>query len=271
MKRLPLLLFVCAFMVVPARGQLSVIGELSQDRDARPGEKYEGIIIVRNDTDEPQEAKAYQTDYLFYFNGTNNYGEPGSAARSNARWVTFSPASFVVPPQSSVTVNYTITVPADNMGAPLVGSYWSMLMIEGIGKGSAESTLPPDPGKTQMGIQQTIRYGIQLATHIAETGEKKISFLNAQLVTKDDGGRFLQVDIENTGDLGIRPEVYVELFDESGASVGRYEGNRFRMYPGTSVRQMINLSKAPLGNYRALVVVDTGGDDVFGAQYTIKL
>jgi hypothetical protein len=258
-------------MMSPAWAQLSVIGELSQDRDARPGEKYEGLIIVKNDTDEPQEAKVYQTDYLFYFNGTNDYGEPGTMPRSNARWVTFSPASLIVPPQSSVSVNYTVTVPADIKGEPVAGSYWSMLMVEGIGKGSAESTLPPDPGKTQMGIQQTIRYGIQLATHIAQTGVKKISFLNAQLVTKDDGGMFLQVDIENTGNLGIRPEVYVELFNAGGTSVGKYEGNRFRMYPGTSVRQMINLSKAPRGEFRALVVVDTGGDDVFGAQYTIKL
>ena len=271
MKHFPLLLFVFAFMAAPAWGQLSVIGELSQDRDARPGETYEGIIIVKNDTDEPQEAKVYQTDYLFYFNGTNDYGEPGTIPRSNARWVTFSPASLVVPPQSSMAVNYTIKIPSDINGAPLVGSYWSMLMIEGIGKGSAESTLPRDSSKTQMGIQQTIRYGIQLATHIAQTGDKKVNFLNAQLVTKEDGGKFLQVDIENTGDLGIRPEVYVELFDASGASVGKYEGNRYRLYPGTSVRQMINLSKAPPGEFRALVVVDAGGDDVFGAQYTIKL
>lgn len=271
MKRFLVTLLVCVGMAVPVAGQLSVIGELSQDRDARPGETYEGIIVVKNDTDEPQEAKVYQTDYLFYFNGTNDYGEPGTTSRSNARWVTFSPASLVVPPQSSMAVNYTVTVPMDLKGQPLAGSYWSMLMIEGIGKGSAESTLPRDPTKTQMGIQQTIRYGIQLATHIPQTGEKKIHFVNAQLVTKDDGGKFLQVDIENTGDIGIRPEVYVELFDESGASVGRYEGHRYRLYPGTSVRQMINLSKAPQGEFRALVVVDTGGDDVFGAQYTIKL
>lgn len=271
MKRFFITLLVSLGMVFPVWGQLSVIGELSQDREARPGEKYEGIIIVKNDTDEPQEAKVYQTDYLFYFNGTNDYGDPGTTPRSNARWVTFSPASLVVPPQSSMAVNYTVTVPANIKGEPLVGSYWSMLMIEGIGKGSAESTLPRDSSKTQMGIQQTIRYGIQLATHITQTGVKKISFLNAQLVTKEEGGKFLQVDIENTGNLGLRPEVYVELFDGSGASVGRYEGNRYRLYPGTSVRQMINLSKAPRGEFRALVVVDAGGDEVFGAQYTITL
>jgi hypothetical protein len=42
------------------------------------------------------------------------------------------------------------------------------------------------------------------------------------------------------------------------------------MYPGTSVRQRIVLPDLPEGEYRALVVVDAGGDDAFGAEYTIK-
>src|SRR4030042_877971 len=44
-------------------GQISVVGDLSQDREAVPGEKYEGSILLRNDESEPQEAKIYQTDY----------------------------------------------------------------------------------------------------------------------------------------------------------------------------------------------------------------
>ena len=75
------------------RPQISVIGELSQDKEARTGEKYEGMILVKNDSNTPQEVKVYQTDYLFFSNGVNNYGEPGSHPRSNAPWVTFLTAS----------------------------------------------------------------------------------------------------------------------------------------------------------------------------------
>ena len=251
--------------------QVSVIGELSQDREARPGEQYEGSIIVKNDTNEPQEAKVYQTDYLFYFNGTNDYAEAGTTARSNAQWVSFSPSYLTIPPQSTISVNFTVTVPQFLNEKNLVGTYWSMLMVEGIAKGSAESTLPTDPKKAQMGIRQTIRYGIQLATHIAQTGTKNIKYLDAQLVTKEDGKKYLQVDLENTGDIGIRPDVYVELFDASGASAGKFSGVRFRLYPGTSVRQMIELTKSAKGRFKALVVVDAGGDDVWGAEYTLEI
>jgi hypothetical protein len=250
--------------------QVSVIGELSNDKEVRPGEKYEGAISVRNDTNEPQEVKIYQTDYLFYRNGTNAYGDPGSHARSNARWIKFSPSFVTIPPLSSVPINYSVDVPQDTPEKKLVGSYWSMLMVEGIAKGSAESGAQRDPKKTQMGISQTIRYGIQIATHIAQTGTKKVSFVETKLIPNEKGKRYLQVDLENDGEVWMRPEVYVELFDETGASKGKFSGVRYRLYPGTSVRQMIDLTSAPSGSYKALVVVDAGGEDVYGAEYTLK-
>lgn len=268
-KHLPLLTAVLLLFPLCLKAQVSVIGELSRDKEAKPGEHYEGVITLRNDTNEPQEAKVYQTDYMFYRDGTNNYADPGTLPRSNAKWVTFSPSYLVVPPQATVTINYAVTVPPDTPEMKLVGSYWSMLMVEGIQKGSVESALPRDPKKTQMGIRQTVRYGIQIATHVAGTGAIKVDFLDAKLVSRE-GKRFLQVDLENSGDLWMRPDVYVELFDETGASQGKFPGVRFRMYPGTSVRQMIELNKDLKGTYKALVVVDAGGDNVYAADYTLK-
>lgn len=261
---LPVMLLVA---VGVSHGQISVIGELSQDHETRPGEQYDGTITVKNDTNAPQEAKAYQTDYLFYSNGTNRYDEPGTTPRSNARWITFSPAFMTVPPQGTVVVNFTVNVPND---PKLVGSYWSMLMVEGIPQSSPESSRPMEKKKTEMGIMQTIRYGIQIATHIANTGTKKVEFKDPKVVTKEKEGRVFQIDVENTGDLGIRPEVYVELFNDQGVSLGKFQGVRYRIYPGTSVRQTIDVSGVPKGNYKALLVVDAGGDDIFGAQYNLQ-
>ncbi len=265
--RIAFLISVCVFSNMKA--QISVIGELSQDKDVRPGEKYEGVIVVKNDTNEPQEAKVNQTDYTFHFSGTNNYGEPGSNPRSNARWVTFSPSFLTIPPQGMMAVNFVVNIPPDPE-KKMLGTYWSMLMIEGIPKGSAESSLPPKDNKAQMGIMQIIRYGVQIASHIAGTGARNIKFLDVKLVGQEKNKRILQVDIENSGDIGMRPEIYVELFDEKGMTRGKFPGSKYRLYPGTSVRQAIDLSSVPAGTYKALVVVDAGGDDVFGAQYTLK-
>lgn len=271
MKRNIIALFLlCALVGSAALAQVSVIGELSHDKEARPGERYDGIITIKNDSNEPQEVKVYQTDYLFFRDGTNIYGEPGKNERSNAKWISFSPSYVTVPPQSSVNVSYTVNVPPDAPSKKLVGSYWSMLMVEGIAKGSAESAVQKDPKKTQMGISQTIRYGIQIATHITQGATKKISYVDTKLLPMVKGKRFLQVDIQNDGDLWIRPEVYVELFDDKGVSKGKFPGTRYRLYPGTSVREMIDLSAVTPGTYKAIVVVDAGGDDVYGAEYTLK-
>ena len=269
-RTLFLLFLAVIFFCSVAHSQVSVIGELSNDKEARPGEKYDGAVSVRNDSNEPQEVKIYQTDYMFFRDGTNTYGDPGTVSRSNAKWITFSPSFVTVPPLSTVAVNYSVVVPLESDTTKLIGSYWSMLMVEGIAKGSAESAAQKDPKKSQMGIRQTIRYGIQIATHIAQTGTKRINFVDTKLIPDEKGKRYLQVDLENTGEVWIRPDVYVELFNDQGVSKGKFSGVRYRLYPGTSVRQMIDLTSAAPGSYKALVVVDAGGEDVYGAEYTLK-
>jgi len=143
-------------------------------------------------------------------------------------------------------------------------------MIEEIPSGSAESAVRNKSAREEMTISQNIRYGLQIATHIAGTGTRAVNFKDAKLVSGDKGVKTLQLDIENTGDLGIRPEVYVELFNQTGVSVGKFPGNRYRIYPGTSIRQWIQFPGVAPGDYKAVVVIDAGGDDVFGAQYSLK-
>ncbi len=268
MTRLRTLLFSTVCVPGLLYAQISVVSELSHDKEIVAGTPYDGSILVRNDTGEPQEIKVYQTDYEFSFDGTNRYGEPGSSKRSNAKWISFRPTNAVIPPLATLTINYTVTVPHITPERPLEGTYWSMLMVEGVPRGSRESTI--QSREPQMGLTQILRYGIQIATHIAQTGTKAVKFLQAVLVKKEDGKRFLQVDIEDTGTLGIRPEVYVEVFDATGKSLGKFPGARYRMYPGTSVRQTIDLSSVPAGSYRALVVLDAGGDEAYAAQYTLE-
>ena len=264
------LLIAAAVLSLTARSQVSVIGDLSHDNQARPGETYTGEIIVKNDLAQVQDAKIYQTDYSFSADGRNSYAEAGSHPRSNARWVKFSPSFVTMPAQGSVTVSFTVTVPPSAPGKDLSGTYWSMLMVEAIAKESAESSGAPKNKQPEMGLRQTLRYGIQIATHIAGTGTKRVNFTEPKLSRRSDGSAVLQVDLEDSGTLGFRPEVYVELFDSGGASKGKFPGALYRMYPGTSVRQLIDLGPIPSGSYKALVVVDAGGDDVFGAQYNLQ-
>lgn len=253
----------------PARAQISIQSELSNDRQASPGQTYEGSIAVRNNGKEPTEVKVYQTDYLFACDHTTRYDDPGTAPRSNAGWITFRPVRATLAVDGAVEIHYTVSVPTtDPSGGALAGSYWSMLMIEEIGRGSPESSGPVK--EVQMGLEQRFRYGIQVATHIAGTGEKSVQFQDVQLKMQPDSTYALEVSVINTGTLWMRPEMYVELFDDMGVSRGRFSGRQYRLYPGTCVRQAITLPTLPAGTYKALVVADGGGVEAFGAQFTVK-
>jgi hypothetical protein len=262
---------ILAATVAPAFGQLSIRSALSDDREASPGSSYEGEIRVHNETDEIQQAKIYQTDYLFYSDGSNIYGDPGTADRSNATWATISTNILSIPPHETVPVSYVVHVPQTLDGQNLGGSYWSMVMVEAIPRNSAESTISPETGEQQYGVLQIMRYGIQLATHISGTGSSILNMSETGLSRLDEGGSSLELNISNTGDRMVRPDMWVELYDENGAAFGRHDGVKSRIYPGTSIHQRINLGQLEPGNYRALVIIDAGADEVYGAEYQLAV
>jgi len=247
----------------PTAAQVTVMGQLSYDRQAVPGETYEGSIRIRNDGKEPTEVKVYQTDYLFLCDRTTRYDQPGTSPRSNAAWISLRPERLVVSPRETAEIRYTISIPAQDS---LIGSYWSMVMIEEIGLGSPESGLRDT--EVALGVQQILRYGVQLATHLAAGGNRSLEFRDVQLRSETDSTSLLEFSVACTGSLWMRPAVYAEVFDAQGLSQGTFAGKEYRMYPGTCVKQAIRLPKFPSGRYKALLVVDAGGEDVFGAQFT---
>jgi len=261
-----LLLLVGVLASQLSEAGVSVVGGLTRERKVEAGTIYKGVVFVRNSADAPQEVKIYQTDYLFFCDGRTIYGEGGKTVRSNADWISFSPRRLTIPPKGTSGIHYSIKVPSDGS---LSGTYWSMLMVEGIGKGSPEAVLPEE-GKVKVGIRHVMRYGIQMVAHIGDSGSGKIEFLQTTKLLKENGRRVLRLDVENVGERWLRPFLWVELHDEEGRYIGRFEGERIRIFPGTSARARIDLSDLPEGAYKALVVADAGGDDVFGVTYRVK-
>lgn len=255
-----------------SRAQIVVSGELSHDRAAGAGETYEEVVVLVNPTDEPQQAKLYLSDYGFRADGTNEYGAPGRAARSNAGWIGFAPPVVTLPPRATVPVALAVSVPAEVGGRAPAGSYWSMLMVEALPRGSDESTLAPaERGAYQFGVQERVRYGIQIATHVGALGAGEIRVVQAGLTAAEDGQRALEVDVENVGARMVDGRVYLDVFDAAGAAQGRIEGTQARLYPGTSFRHRVALDGLAPGTYEALLVIDGGEAGVFAAQYALEL
>lgn len=249
-----------------ARAQIAVQDEAVQERTATPGESYSGVIRIRNTSAEVQEVKVYQTDYLFAADGTSGYPAPGSLPRSNAGWVSVGPSTLTLAPGETAELGYRVSVPASGAA----GTYWSMVMAEPVERGSAESSLS-DGDRAELGLRTRLRFGVQLATHVAGAGDPQLSFSNPSAAVGAEGGRALDVEVVNTGEVGYRPVLRLELFDAEGSLVGRFESTRGLLYPGTGIRQRFELGDLASGEYRALVVADAGGDDLFGARYRLTL
>ncbi len=242
---------------------VSVTSQLSWSADVEPGGQAEGNIQLRNTGDKPGEVRIYQTDYLFRADGSNNFGDPGSVKRSNAAWVTVNPHQLVVAPGETAMVYFSVAVPRD---PALTGTYWSMIMVEPI----APPAPPVEKGKPQIAVRTIVRYAIQVVANIGVTGKRDLRFVDRKLVVEGTS-RFLQLDLENTGEHSLCPTVWCELYDKAGASAGRFEGRRQRLFPGCSGRFRIDLTKVPAGAYTAVVVADNADEYVFGARYVLDL
>jgi hypothetical protein len=211
-----------------------------------------GEISLQNTDDTLREARIYQTDYLFQSDGSNSYDDPGTQPRSNAKWIRFSPSHITVPPHQSATVSLEVQVPTDSV---LSGTFWSLLMIEQI---YPEENTEVEP--KQAALRQILRYGVQCITHL-DGGNEALHFSGTLLEKNEEGQIKLQVDVENSGERWAVPSAWMELFDTDGRSIGRFDGGKKRIFPGTSV---------PAGKYKALVVLDEGAQNMVGAKYDIE-
>ena len=259
--------FSLLFAVVAAvSADIVIDGRLTHELEVEPGSTHAGSIVVRNNGSGAEEVKLYQTDYRSTSGGEHFYEDPGTLPRSNADWISFSPNRFSIPAGESYTISYSIRVPLDQS---MEGTYWSVLMIEGIPDTSVESS-EFDPEQVGIGINTVLRYAFKIVTHVGASGtvDPKITGV---AMRQDEGQRTLVVALENIGTRLLRIQVWAELYDGSGEFIGRYDGEYLALYPGSSLPFQINLTAVPAGSYTTLVVVDSGNNNVFGASFPLTL
>jgi hypothetical protein len=253
-----------------AAAQIEVSSSSVIEHAAHPGDQIEGSIVVRNVSAQEQEVRAYQTDYQFFADGRSDFAAPGTTPRSNAPWIALSPSRFRIAAGQTVRVGYVVTVPRE-VATPLVGSFWSAVMVEGVAPGSAESSLRGPAARVKVGVQVAIRHAIQIDVNVDGPPARTAMRLgNSAIASRAGDQRELTLDAVNTGEIAVRPVLRIDVFDEAGHAVAHAEQQRGLIYPGSSVRQHFSLGAIPKGTYRAVVVADTGGDDLFGARFTLK-
>lgn len=239
--------------------QVSLYGSTVKEHTVRPGGTAEGSIRLRNRGQESRRIHLYQTDYRFNADGESEYGAPGSIPRSNAGWISTPVTRTTIAPGEDLEIPYRIQVPGELEEA---GSHWSMIMVE-IRDGSVASSGDSAEG---MSMGTRLRYGVQVATHLGDSGERDLAY-SEQTVRTDGGEREFVLTVKNTGTRAVRPEMGLELYGSSGNRVLSEIEQRGLLYPGTSLRQTFALGELAEGSYQAMVLGDPGRGEVFAGKY----
>ncbi|MBS3766345.1 hypothetical protein KGY71_07470 [Candidatus Bipolaricaulota bacterium] len=262
--KVSIVFLVLAFAItsggISASGEILVKGDLLREFTLQPGETHQGEVAISNPGDEPTGFEVGKRDYLFYADGTNEYPPPGSTGRSNADWIEFSlPPDVSIEPGEEFPLNFEINVP-DN--SSLSGTYWSMIVIQ--------ATPPPAEAPEEgIGVRQVLRYGVQIAVNIGDTGERKIDLLGVEPI-KQTESKTVRVNVKNVGERAVSPITRLELYDDQGKKYGPFEGSEYMIYPGCSVSYSIPLEEVPDEQFQSVIIIDNGDEYVWGARKEIN-
>ena len=249
-------------------GTIEVQGDLTRWHELQAGGTRKGTITLKNTSDETLVAKIYQTDLQYFADGRALFEEAPHHARSNKTWISVIPNQVEIPTGGEDTIHYESHVPPD---AGLSGDYWSMIMVENLSKGALE---PPreSPGgqNVAMRIETLSRYAVQVLTKIGNDRAGSLKFGETRIQKAEDGLE-LVVTLEGQGQQVLPIRLWTELFDPQKGSLGVFEGGRFLLHPGCSVRKGLALPSLDKGTYQALVIADGGNENVMGAQINLRI
>lgn len=255
---LALVLMVVLVTVHFASGQITVTGAMHVERAAVPGETYQGAITIRNTSNTVQVATLSLADYRFAASGSSSFDAPGSHERSSTGWITLSQNAVSVPPMGTQVVGYTVAVPAGT--SPTLGSYWSVVLVEG----EDRKPVPADAGKFT--ITPKMRYAVQLVTHLGQTGECQLAFGDPHVKPGS-----MVVDITGSGTRACRPALKLEVYNSEGVLKQTATLRGSYLYPSTSVRQTFDLTALTPGAYNFVLLADVGVDKLQGVRFQVQV
>jgi hypothetical protein len=209
------------------------------------------------------------TDYIITEDGAFRILKPKTLdERGLVDYITYSPDQLTLGPGESAEVHYSFTLPTD-----ATGPHWAALIVTP--KASTEEVSPPE-SEEEIGlmVDWQICYGyciIQRSPNPPPPVGRMVA-IDVSGGTTEEGGQYLGVGstFENMCDDILTCQVYMEVRDEQGEAIVRYDFPRGQMvYP--RARQIFSHTfedvAMPAGKYLILCVVDFGGDHLAGAQY----
>jgi len=236
------------------------------EADVERGVTYNGTIAVFSNTKEVEQVKVSIADWDKKPNGDDTEFEPGTLERSCSKWINIGPTKFDVPVDQWVNVRYSFTVPDD-----AIGSYWTFAIVEADKKPSKPSE---SNGKIQTMIETSFRYIVRIVVTVDEgrVYDGKINGISVFKPAPDsqfkDFPSVARVVFENTGNVLLKPQGYVDIRNLDGETVEKVEIQPKSYVIPERERWLDVPVKKNLenGEYIAVAVLDYGGDNLVAGE-----
>jgi hypothetical protein len=193
---------------------------------AKPGEKIQTVIRVRNSSDKALAITSLAQDFVIGEDGETPV--PVTEAISNrwslASWITVSPPRQIVQPRQTVNVNVVITVPED----ALPGGHYAMLMHE------PSENLAGGPAGADAGAQSRVAQRVGSLIYFLVDGPineeafiRGFDFKNLS----EYGPVPYSFTVENMSDVHIKPKMKIEVFNIFGQRVDEIVPEEKNVFP----------------------------------------
>lgn len=255
------LILLILFLVNSTFGGVAILNGLAHEFTVVPGGVYKGKIELQNASETLQVVTINKADMTTAFTGETFYTDSITNNRSNMNWIRVNILNVTLSQDEKRSIDFEITVP--NI-SNLSGTYWSVIMVE-----------PRDPIHVQQdengySIKSKVRYAIQIVCNIGETGNPNLQFVGISQEKHQDKN-YLQVNVQNSGQLLLKPILTLELFDEEGNELPIIKSERQRIFPNSSKKYIIEINGIKPGVYQGILIADCDTEGLFGVNITLHL
>lgn len=209
-----------------------------------PGETRELAVLIANHGTAPLRVRTYPADVYTIINGGFGARLSGEPTGGTTQWVRYPTDVLSIDPGTGVRRTFTLTVPA---GAA-AGEYITSLVVQN-----------EDPATTGTGIaiRQVVRQAIAIAITVPGPLVPGLR-IGAARHAGVAGKSILGIEVENTGNVRLRPVAEISISDAVGKVVSTASVPMDSFYAGTATLVELPLAALLLpGQYRiALTLTD---------------
>lgn len=220
---------------------------LTKKHDLAAGAQYEGVILLQNTGEQPEEFLCYLNDISTSCDGKVRYMDAGEMVRTLSPHLTTSVTQAVIAPGEEYQLLYKIDIPKE---LELKGTLWSLVMIE-VMEPIAETV--SENGFT---VGSKIRYGVQVIANLGNESKPEIQFSNVSLSKNAEGVRVIQASIDNSGEFIALPLIEIKIYNTDGVEVKALQIPSKKVYPSNCQQFQLPLDNLESGNYKAVLFAE---------------